>query len=221
MGCFAAAALGEEKVKVGDEMLTVPLPPGFVRLDGVDPKVDAAIEKLVPATNRLLLVAATPEDVKKTKAGRAPELKRYFMTQAFREAENEMFSLREFKETLAAIKKEYGAGAGTAKLESEINKEVANKDLPMKAKVGEMKMLGVFDQSERSIDFGMLASAQVDEDTPETFAIGASVALVRGRLIYFYAFSGYKGQSDITWVRDAVKAWREAVLKANPGGMPK
>jgi hypothetical protein len=192
MGCFAAAAFGEEKVKVGDETLTVPLPPGFVRLDGVNPEVDVFFNKLVSERNRLLMAVAIPEDVKKAKEKGPTEMKRYLVMQTHRRTENKTTSLTDFKATSKQMEK-----------------------------IGELIPLGVLEKSDHSIDFGIPSSRQVDEKAPDTVASGGSIVLVRGKVIYVYAYSGYKEKSDMIWVQGAVKAWREAVLEANPGGTPK
>jgi hypothetical protein len=215
------AALANETVSIGSETLSIPLPPGFARLDGVNPDVDALMKSIVTPKNRLLLLAAPPELVKMAKEGNPQDMARYFGMQTYRDLESKTGTLKDFENASAQLEKEFSVGSATlAKAQSEANAQFKKSELTAGMQVGQIRPLGVFDKTDRSIDFGMLTVNQMAGEKPFTIVAGASAMLVRGKLVYLYAYSDFNGEADTAWVRSSVKSWRESILAANPGGTP-
>jgi hypothetical protein len=207
---------GEETAKIGDVSLSVPPPTGFVRYDGLNQKIDDVMVQMVPKTNRLLMLLATPKDAASAKKGKPEDLERYMMLQTFRNGEKMVMTAKDFTEVLKGVEKEFGSGdKAAAQLEAEVNEQLKKTKDVSDLKLGQTVMLGVFHKSERSIDMGMLMKAQVGDDEPKPMAAAFSIAMVRGKILYIYVYSGYYSPEDIAWTRKTVKDWREAIVAAN------
>jgi len=213
--------LANEAIKVGDETLSIPIPQGFVRYDGINPKIDQMMQSLLPATNRSLMVIATQLDADRAKAGQPRNLGRFMNVQTARAVEDKTATLSDFAELSAELEKQSGPGGNLfAGAESEANRQIAK--LGVGLKLGETRMLGVFEKTKQSLDFGIMAKIQFGSTSTlsETMIAGASVVDVRGKVIFLYVYADYAGQADLTWVRSTVKAWRESIVAANPGEIP-
>jgi hypothetical protein len=215
-----AAVLAGESVTIGTEKLSIPLPAGYARLDGKNPSFDQLMEKFVVSTNRLLLMAAPSEIVKRVAASDVPDLERYVVLQTFRAGEGRTASLKDFETIYKSVEKEMG-GDSIANLDQKVNEQLKKSNLPVEMKMGEVRPLGLFHKDDRSCDFGLLSKLQMGPTDVTTLATAASVVIVRGKVVYLYVYSVYHGDQDIAWVRTTVQSWREAILAENPGGTPK
>lgn len=215
---FPLAAAGDETVTIGSEKLTIPIPAGFVRFDGTSPQFDEAMQKMVPPTNRMLLMLSTAEAQSKIKAGLPFDLNRYYVLQTFRQTEHTKVSFTDFESLRDGMKKQISAGTALSEAQ-EHTQNALNKAQLKDLKIGEMKALGVFDETAQSLDFGLIAQTQSGTAAPEPVITAASVALVKGKVTYFYVYSNYHGDTDVAWARAAVKAWRESTLAANADGL--
>ncbi len=59
-------------IDVGGATIQIPVPEGFVRVDGVLPRWDIATAAFISPQNRRALVLGTPDDLKALRAGTAP-----------------------------------------------------------------------------------------------------------------------------------------------------
>ncbi len=211
------ATFADETVTIGQTAIQVPLPAGFARFDGVNADVDKLMNSLVPPTNRMLLIVATPDDVKAAKAGTPGNMKRYMLVQTFKDGEAQTVTVKQFAEVLTALETQFATkDKGAGNLESEVNNLLKGAKLPTDLKIGETSMLGVFEKNERAIDIGMLSKVQIGQEAPSPLAAAASIMLVHGKVSYLYVYSEYHDTEDVAWARRTVKAWREAILAANP-----
>lgn len=209
--------LGDEVAKVGGASVNVPLPAGFARFDGASKKLDELMANFVPATNRLLLVAAIPSDVASAKKDDTAELKRYMMLQTFRQGETMNLTAKDFAVIRDGVEKQFGTpGKRMDDLEKDVNANIKKAKLPVEMKIGETQMLGVFAKGDTSIDFGMLTKTQVGDGKAEPLAAAASITMVKGKVCYLYVYSNYKSQEDIDWARNTLKLWRLSIMEANP-----
>jgi len=207
----------DDKVKVGDQSITIPYPEGFVRFDGNNADVDKIMQSMLPPSNRSLMVVATPADAAKAKAGKPGNLDRFMNIQTLRAAEGEKISLADFKTISGQLEKQFTPdGGGIGNIEDEVNKRIKEAKLGVDLKLGETKLLGVFDKTDRSVDMGMMMKTKLGDAAPETMAAGMSFVVVHGKVLFLYVYANFKNADDITWTRNTVKAWRQAIHAANP-----
>src|SRR5688572_31030975 len=90
------AVLAAENVSIGSERLSIPLPAGFARLDGVNPDVDSVMQGMVSPSHRPLLMATAPELVKAAKEGNPQDMPRYLSMQTLRATESQTGTLKDF-----------------------------------------------------------------------------------------------------------------------------
>ena len=92
-------------------------------------------------------------------------------------------------------------------------------DLNAAFSLSDVVMLGCFDDSPESLGFTMAMNVAIragEADSKTRGVIAAALVPVNGRLIYLYANSDYRSESDRQWTEKAVAAWRDAVVAANP-----
>jgi hypothetical protein len=212
---FPLALFSAEEAKIGDVTIKVPAPSGFVRYDGLNERIDGVMLQMVPKTNRLLLMFATPKDAALAKKGKPEELGRYMMLQTFRAAEDMKLSAKEFGQVVEGVEAQFASSEKAEQLQDEVNAQLKKTKDAKDLKVGETVMLGVYQKTEYSVDMGMLIKAQVRNEEPTPMAAAFSIIRLREKVLYLYVYSGYYAAEDIAWTRKTVKEWREAVVAAN------
>ncbi len=215
------AVSANEAVKVGNEALSIPLPQGFVRYDGINAAIDQVMQRFVAPSNRSLMVIASPLDAERAKAGQPKDLIRFMSLQTARAVENETATLRDFETLSAEVEKQFSPGGeGAATLQKEASKITQNANLGLDLKLGETRMLGIYEKTKQSVDMGLLMKTQVGNGPVETMVAAASFLDVKGKVIFLYVYSDYHAQADADWTQAVVKSWRQSIIAANPGEIP-
>ena len=209
------ALFGAEEAKIGDATIKVPAPSGFVRYDGLNERIDEVMGQMVPKTNRLLLMFATPKDAALAKKGKPQNLERYMMIQTFRQGEKIKLAAKDFAALLKGAEAQVNSSVESGEIASSVNEQLKKSKDAKDLKVGENVMLGTFHKSESSIDMGMLMKTQMGNDEPTSMAAAFSIVLLHGKILYVYVYSSYYAAEDIAWTRKTVKDWREAIVALN------
>jgi hypothetical protein len=213
------AALAQETITIGGETITIPLPKGFSRIDGKNAELDRSFPN-VPM-NRLLLMSAADDVAAELLAGRGADMQRSFNIQITRNDENKTVTLKDFQNARGDLEKVLGTGPdGLTKMFSKEQSGLKSMVEAAKLKLGQPQPLGIFESTDRSLDFGVLIGVQTPTGKTITTATAGSLVLVRGKALLLYSNSLYRSNDDITWVKNSLKSWREAILAANPGGTP-
>jgi hypothetical protein len=210
---------------VGGRTLLVPLPDGHVRCDGIDPDWDRAIESMLPAGNRLLANFGSAADQAGLRDGETISFARSFNVQILRSLEKVEVNERMFDEMRVANRKELEALKST--IQAQVNKtlEAGNRQMSeelgvdLQLSVGDMAMLGIFEDTATSLGFTMAMTATVqgpDGDEKSRHVVAAVLVPVNGRLLYLYSNAEFKDDADRQAVESSVLAWRDAIVAANP-----
>jgi hypothetical protein len=210
-----AISVAEELIKVGQKTFEIPLPEGFVKFSGLNPRIDKLMQSLTPPSNRSLMVIATPKDAANAAAENPTNLARYMMVQTFRESEKIALSVDDFKQVASEFEKSFGKKKALEDMEKEVNQQFKKAQPGVKLVLSQTVMLGVYDKSERSIDAGMLAQSKVENNKAENMAVAMSIVLLDDKLVYLYVYADLTGPKDVEWTRTTLKGWRESVLKVN------
>jgi len=207
------------EVEVGGRMIRLPLPEGTLRIDGINPEADRVTAAMLPESNRFLARFERVDG-----AGGDGE-RRDFNAQALRSLENQEIGTATFSSMKQGLKAELDK-AGDA-----IREEVAKIpgraedalrdvfDVDAALSVTDSAVLGYFGDSPTSLGFTMVAKVvtTVGDETAEGKVVAAAMMVpVNGRLIYLYANSAFESDADRKWAEQAVTAWRDAVVAANP-----
>ena len=210
---------------VGGIPITVPAPPGFSDPSSISKDLRGVGEAMTPPTNRLLALFISEPDIKRVASGKSATLSRYFMAQTMRKLESTNVSARDFVKLREMFKQQQRGLLESSKSKSQQNIDAASKELGRKfqdpsfaVKVGEILPLGVFHEADTSV--GMVALTKyrfvIDGKTEETpMAMAMMIALVKGRIIYLYAYSAYKSNADAEWVRSVSRQWISSVASVN------
>ena len=222
----AAAEANPTKIFVGAREISVPLPEGFVRCDGISKDFDQMVAGFLPPTNRLVAYFATAEDAAALRAETGSGHERSFNIQVIREVENREIGQATFASVRGEIKK--GLDASKANADAEVRKVIDQGKAKVKDKRGvdvdldvtSTTFVGYFDDSDTSLGFSMLLKSreknEAGEDVTSRTVVAAALVPVNGRLLGLYGNFPYKTEGDREQAEAAVSKWRDALVNANP-----
>ncbi len=207
-----------DEVVVGGRIIKLPPPPGFERIDRLEPDKDRLVESVLPASNRYL---ARFEPLKTG----AADTGRSFNAQVMRSLESREIGDRTFAEMKQQTKTELDQAQET--IRQEITKATGKAEKAMQdatnadaaLSVSDVAVLGYFGETPNSLGFtlAMNVAAKTSDNALKVKGVIASMIVpVNGRLIYLYANADFKSAADRQWAEQAVTAWRDAVVAANP-----
>lgn len=206
-------------VQIGGRDIVLPAPPGCERADGRDPKMDQMRDEMLGGTNRYVArfePAAGTDDAAK---------EREFSVQVMKSVESREIGERtyaevreqtraELQQSIEEVQKKLDSALKdqSGKIGKEIGVETA-------LSASDMAVLGFFDDKPYSLGFTMAMNmkAQVGDQMEQSRVVTSCMTVpVNGRLLFLYAQSDFKSEEDRKWGEQAVTAWRDAILAANP-----
>lgn len=214
----SAGAGSREDILVGGRTVKLPEPVGFGRIDGLNPATDRMVEAMLPATNRYLARFDPPK-------GTTSSQGRSFNAQVLRAIESREIGDRTFSEMKQQTKAELDKAQESlrqeiAKVSGKAEKALQDATDPDAAlSVSDVAVLGYFDDSPSSLGFTMalnIAAKAGAKSAKARLVVASVIVPVNGRLIYLYANAGFNSAADRTWAEQAVTAWRDQVIAANP-----
>jgi hypothetical protein len=224
-GAQAAEPGTTSPATIGLSLIEVPVPDGFVDASRALPALRQLGERLTPPGNRLLALLIPQGDLAQARAGQPPQMQRYLMAQTLRQTENQTLSEADFAVVRKLLREQYQSLLKSAtptvqglldQSAREIGRDAGVADLQLK--IGDMRGLEVFDDQPGSISllaatrYAVQAGEQ-SQDVP--MAIGITTALLRGKVVYFYAYALFQSGDDLDWVRSVTRAWLPRAAQAN------
>lgn len=217
-GQDAAKSGPREEIVVGGRTIKLPAPVGFERVDGLNAETDRMMNDMLPAYNRYLARFGPPKE-STTHEGRS------FNAQVLRSIESREIGDRTFADMKRQTKAELDEAQ--EKIRQEIAKASGKAEKALQDAVGadaalsmsDVAVLGYFDDSPNCLGFTMamnVAAKSADQAVKSKVVTASMIVPVNGRLIYFYAITDLKTDADRKWAEQAVTAWRDMVLAANP-----
>jgi hypothetical protein len=162
---YAADAV---KVLVGEKILLLPIPTGFVNPKNSAPVLYSRAERLTPAHMKLLAVYVAESDMLATSTEAMPKFESYFMAKVLRSKEAETLDLNGF----AAVKSQV-RGAPKVEDQKQVLAEVqrlissAARDggsqsghSELALKIGESRQLEIFNETARSLSMLVVSVAE-------------------------------------------------------------
>jgi hypothetical protein len=212
--CLPALGL-DPRVKVGGISLALPGPNDDFEEAG-DKLRTRFFEQLAPAENRLLTAYLPARTLSEIGKGTIPDaLEVYAMVQTPRKAEYFNCTPSSFEEIRLGLERSLGkllAGSGAA-VERELGLRV--KSLGAKAvKAGRPEPLGGLYQKVDAAGFAMLSAIPYSKGAV-TMAGGLAAVRVRERLLLVYLFRKYESVESVTWIRQNLELWSDAIMAKN------
>jgi len=223
-GAFASDST---KALVGEKVLRLPVPSGFVDPKDAIPVLYSNAERLTPPHMRLLTVYVTGADISATQSGSAPKFESYFMTQVLRSKEADSLDVTEFAKVKAQVH-----GAPKIQDQKQVRAEVqrhidsAARDIGSKVehselalKIGESRQLEIFNETDRSLS--MLAVSGIEGTIGSRRYVAlvgqvTSFVLLRGKVVLFTAYKKIEGDADYSWLRKQSESWVQLAVSENP-----
>ena len=92
------------------------------------------------------------------------------------------------------------------------------KDRTISMKVGDIHPLGVLDESDSMISFGSVTKLDVIKGgKPLQLVLATSTTMVhfKDKVVALYAYSDYRTDDDLAWVRAAARDWSVSATRLN------
>lgn len=203
--------------QIGTTPLQLPLPQGFSEPSVGAPGFRNLGETMTPATNRLLAVFIADTDIVRVKASQQPTMDRYFMVQTFRQTEGVTASPAEFAQLQEMLRKQYVEISKQVlpTVQGELDRAAAQLSKEsgapgVKLKVGEIKPQEVFHDVPGQISLLALTAYRVEvagkaQEIP--MALGVTTLALKGKMLYFYAYSRYRDATDLAWIKTQTLDW--------------
>lgn len=212
------------EITLGDEALQVAAPAGFADVSGVSKEQFAVFEDMLPESNRLLAVFVTEQDAGRLMRGDSADFREYFLVQSVKALESMTLSKQQFTEIRSMLRQQYGDVFEKQKEAIEEGTTRAGKSLSKRLgtdvdfNISGMVPLGIDEETASHISMSFLSKYDmtVDGEIIESVVAGTmTVLLVRGKVIYLYAYRTYEGEKDLRWTRSQVKSWLPDIVSFN------
>lgn len=212
-------------VAIGAIAFSIPAPPGFVDPTAAAPQIVAAINNLVPPTNRMLRMFMLTSDLNNFLAGKPYVMERYFLLQTIKAAEVTSASREEFEHLKKMVKAQSSRELevllqNAQSIVDEGARKLGKKydDRSFKVKMSELKARGVYRETENSIS--VLTTSYIEainqgKVSSRPIVSGTTFSLIKGKVLFSYSYSAYRSEADIQWVRDVSGQWEQAITQAN------
>lgn len=218
----AALLAASVTIDVGGASIQIPVPDGFVRVDGVLPRWDTATAAFISPQNRRALVLGAPDDLKALQAGEAPAFPRSFNVQVARGTERQEFGERTFRDARAGIKTgidqvRQQLQTVAASVAAQGNERFAPENVDEALRLSDTAFVGYFRDTSTALGVTMaMKIAGGGTAEPERVVVALVMTPVNGRLLNLYANARYTNEADRAWAERAVSAWADAAVAANP-----
>ena len=213
------------EASVGGASLLLPVPDGFTEPSISAPILRTNAEAITAPPMRLIAVFVDEEDRRAVERGTPPSFRRYFMVQVLRARESETLDESSFlnvKSQVTGLNRE-----AFMRVSDELRKHVdsAAMKIGTEAGVGELaldigrpRQLGLFHETDSSVSTMLVTRASASTSTrtiERTVAQATSTILLKGKVVFFTAYSEVNGGSDYDWLRGVSRVWVESARQAN------
>ena len=209
---------------IGALRIVIPAPSGFTEVRTVSKETFSVFQDLTPQTNNLLAGFITKKDAGFLIQDKDAEFSRYLLVQTFSKFEDINMSLNQFSEMRKGIRKDVESSKlisqkkinALTKLGSQKLSERYDSDISFE--INESIQLGINNETATSISMSTLAKydQSIDGKKSELIMSGTTVfLLVKGKLLYLYAFGEYISDLDLDWTREITKSWTSQIISSN------
>ena len=205
-----------QSFKAGRTSIAIPAPNSEMTEVGYDSR--ELMEIFVPPMNRLIagfmLIGDLPNLVNISEDFK---ISRYAMVQVPRAGEYQNCSSGDFEEVIDAIKQDFGDNMNFSvkEEEAEFNRRMKSLDLDEAVvSFGEPVQLGTFFSKQDVYGFGMIVPYTMG-NVETKMSMGAALMRIRQRLIFVYFYAEYENLETVTWLRNSMVQWVDAILIAN------
>ena len=220
----SATAQGAKTVIVaplGNAVIRLPAPSGFADPSEDSPTLARLARTLTPPGNIAMALFLSRADIRQIGKGQL-KMDRYMMVQGYGKTQYQNITAHDFKKFKQVL---------TTQQESLSKKAVnrANKHFKnvqgniekitrsrVNIKIGEMVPLGIFHEDKYSIGMAMFTKIKT-QGKEVAKIITATTALIKGKLVFLYVYSGYRSEKDLKWAKRVAKQWLHQVKRANRG----
>ena len=223
---FGAADGKITSINVGNAEISVPVPPGFAPVTKEMKLTYQLQQQFVAPMNQLFLGFIAEGEVGTAMTDELPSLNRTCTIQALKQLVGQTVTKSQFAELKKELKSQ------NEKLISKMEKEIPGamkkindgitKEFGVNVglELGKMVPLPVHEETERTMASSMYVKyemgKQLAKATSFVGVVTATYAHVKGKLLFLYC----NGQEqDLQWSRTTSKAWADALIAANPGGV--
>ena len=224
---LAAPPAGTFVDRLGDQPVTLPIPPGLANADGPAAAVGDMLRRALPSNYRFIGLQVPQDYLDKVRAhDPSAKMPRYCTVMTYRDYESggmtpELFGMikKTFREQGDKLLAQVQAQAASAV--DHMSRDVASLtgDSTTSLKVGDSTSLGVFDDRPNSFALAAIGPVTVSSKTVNETSQQATVIvimLVHGKPINANFYADYGSKADLAWTEDQARDWIRRVNELNP-----
>jgi len=221
-----AASAGSRQVTLGETVVAIPVPNGFVEPQGaIGTQVTALFAEAAGTVSTNIVVFMARSDESAALAGRRARMDRYFVFGAPRSLASRTLSSEEFAATRGFVATQAQSLADDAGPSVQAGLDSATRLMKDKTgqsdqlKAGYMKELGVvYNRVDSICTLSVTPLTTISGSGQQTslVAIAAVLALVRQKVVTFNIYSTYRSPADTKWVKQQCETWSQKLQQANP-----
>jgi hypothetical protein len=194
-------------VRLNEVSVVLDTPAGFAdTLDLASPRLQELAEALTSASNRILLFALTDGDLRRFRAGDAPELDRYLLVATPRAMERDSLGLSQFRALAADTARPLGDPVEPPDLRAHLD------GVP----VGRIVLLRELQRTPVMVQLlaAMRLPPRTDSD-PQYLLLTHTLMLMRGKVLHVMAHARYRSGADRDWLLDVTQRWTGELQRLN------
>lgn len=205
--------------------VTLPVPVGFTEPSNEVPILRSRAEQITPPQMRLLATYVDDSDLLAVQQGTTPNFKRYFLISVLRSKEADVLDVKAFRKVKSEVTgldqtAVDHARDGVQRHLDSVARRVGTESgvSALSLKVGESRLLGVFDETATSISMLAVSRVSASNGTRElntTVSQATSLVLLKGKVVFLAAYARIDNDDDYLWLREQSESWIRSALQSN------
>ncbi|MDX1253383.1 MAG: hypothetical protein IDH49_14250 [Gammaproteobacteria bacterium] len=202
-------------ISVGDTVLNIPDPPGFVPLTEKMKLVYDHQQMFVAPTNQQFIAFVSKSDTSRLLKKDIPNLlARLFSVQMDKRLIARYFTKSEFAQLKGSIKAQHASVELTNKIEELLEKALS--DLGQGDQHSQMIMLPIHEETDSTLAYSAFVVGHIDNGdgvvTPHVSVFTVTLVNVKGKALFLYSTAERNG---LEWSQTISKQWSSSVVTAN------
>jgi hypothetical protein len=202
-----------DKIKVGDTFIDLPIPNGFVKVDNHMGVLLESAKKLCPETNTLLAYYISEADYGNFLVDQFYPIEKYLLIESFNEIRYNSVSNKDYSKFLNSFKNKYieefketlnNAGIMASENISELDENLKMENI-------RVQPFGICYESNNSISNGILSKYNftVKNESSEEYivAVISTITKIQDKPIFLYVYKTYNCREDISSICAINTAW--------------
>jgi uncharacterized RDD family membrane protein YckC/tetratricopeptide (TPR) repeat protein len=206
-----------EKIRVGDTFIDLPIPSGFVKVDDKMGVLLESAKKLCPETNTLLAYYISEADYANFLVDQSFLIDKYILIESFNEIKYTSVSNKDYKQFLKSFKNKYIAEFKETLNNAGImaSENISKLEENLKMENISVQPFGICYESQNSVSYGIISKYDfiIEDDKSEDYIVAgiSTITKIQNKPIFLYVYKTYNCREDISSLETINSAWLKEI----------